>query len=57
MKVLTGIYSKDSGSIVFEGKEVSCQSPGSTGCRNRDRTPGVEYVEPSDSSTEHIYRP
>ena len=27
MKVLTGIYSKDSGSIVFEGKEVEFANP------------------------------
>ena len=27
MKILTGIYSKDSGSIVYEGKEVSFTSP------------------------------
>lgn len=27
MKILTGIYSKDSGSIVYEGKEVSFSSP------------------------------
>ena len=27
MKILTGIYSKDSGSIIYEGKEVSFSSP------------------------------
>jgi len=27
MKVLTGIYSKDAGSIIYEGKEVEFNSP------------------------------
>ena len=33
MKILTGIYSKDSGSIIYEGKEVSFPT------RARRRTP------------------
>ena len=49
MKVLTGIYTKDSGSIVYEGK--GCAGPGY--CY---RTPGVEYAWASDGSAEYFHR-
>ena len=52
MKVLTGIYSKDSGSITYEGKEVEFTSP-----RYCDRAPGAEHAESSYSGSEHFYRP
>ena len=41
MKVLTGIYTKDSGSIVYEGKEIEFRSARSTECRRHYRASGA----------------
>ena len=57
MKILTGIYSKDSGTIVYDGKEVEQKSKRSTKCRRGDRASGIEYDEPPDRSPEYIYWP
>ena len=58
MKVLTGIYKKDSGTITYEGKEVEFANPrdaqAAGGCH---RASGVKYDEPSDRGPEHFHRP
>ena len=58
MKVLTGIYKKDSGTITYEGKEVEFANPrDAQACRRCHRASGVEYDEPSDRGPEHFHRP
>jgi len=57
MKVLTGIYKKDSGTITYEGKEVEfANTREAQDNGNCYRTPGAEYARSPDSSTEHLYR-
>ena len=43
MKILTGIYSKDSGQIIYDG--------------NRYCASGAEYDAAADRGSEHIHRP
>ena len=57
MKVLTGIYTRDSGTIIYEGREIEFSSPTrSAGGRHRDRSPGAEYDGPPDRRAEYLYR-
>lgn len=57
MKILTGIYSKDSGQIIYEGKEWSSRIHGGPGCGNRYCASGAEYDAAADRGSEHIHRP
>ena len=58
MKVLTGIYKKDSGTITYEGKEVEFANPrDAQDGRRCHRASGAEYDEPSDRGPEHFHRP
>lgn len=46
MKILTGIYSKDEGTIHFEGKEVEYKNVSeSEADRNRYCSSGIKYDE------------
>ena len=57
MKVLTGIYKKDSGTITYEGKEVefsNTREAQDAGIVIVHR--GAEYAEPPDGSAEHFHR-
>lgn len=56
MKVLTGIYTKDSGVITYEGKEVCFANPREARRRRRHRSSGTEYDGSSDGGPEHLYR-
>ena len=57
MKVLTGIYSKDEGTITFEERSGIYQAERGSGRGNRNRASGAEHAGPSDRSAEHLYRP
>ena len=57
MKVLTGIYTKDSGTITYEGKEVEFHSAREAQDNGVIiRTPGAEHAWSSDSCSEHLHR-
>ena len=42
MKILTGIYSKDSGTIVYEGRQVEFKSPRKRRTRHCDCASGIK---------------
>ena len=56
MKVLTGIYKKDSGTITYEGKEVEFKTQESTGCRYCNCASGIEHVGTFDGFSKSFHR-
>lgn len=45
MKILTGVYTKDAGTVLVDGKEVNYKNPQEAESRNRLYLPGVKrYV-------------
>ena len=48
MKILSGVYQKDSGTIHIFGKEVQDLNPKSTGTGSGHYTPGIESLWASD---------
>lgn len=57
MKILTGIYTKDSGTIIYFGKEVEFKGPSeSRGIRYSYSTSRVEYDERPYCCTKPFHR-
>ena len=56
MKVLTGIYKKDSGTLHMKEKKLNSKIQEKRRCRYCDRASGAEHAWSFNSGTELIYR-